>query len=43
VNHSAKEYVSGETHTNTIDAFWAMVRRTIEGTHIWVPCKHLPK
>ncbi|SDB52000.1 IS1595 family transposase [Bauldia litoralis] len=43
VNHTAKEWVRGETHTNTIEAFWSMVRRTIEGTHIWVSQKHLPK
>jgi transposase len=43
VNHSAKEYVRGEWHTNTIEGFWSMVRRTIEGTHIWVSPKHLPK
>ena len=30
-------------HTNTIEAFWAMVKRTIAGTHIWVSPKHLPK
>src|SRR5581483_1736869 len=43
VNHAAKEYARGEWHTNTIEAFWAMVRRTIAGTHIWVSAKHLPK
>jgi transposase len=43
VNHSEKEYVRGDTHTNTIEAFWAMVKRTIAGTHIWVSPKHLPK
>lgn len=43
VNHSAKEYVRGEWPTNTIEAFWAMVRRTIAGTHIWVSPKNLPK
>ena len=42
VNHSAKEYVRGPVHTNTIDAFWAMVKRTIAGTHVWVSPKHLP-
>lgn len=41
VNHSAKEYVRGEWHTNTIEAFWAMVQRTIAGTHIWVSPKYL--
>lgn len=43
VNHSAKEWVRGDTHTNNIEAFWRMVKRTIEGTHIWVSPKHLPK
>ena len=43
VNHAEKEYVRGDFHTNTIEAFWAMVKRTIAGTHIWVSPKHLPK
>jgi hypothetical protein len=43
VNHSAKEYVRGEWHTNTIEGFWSMVNRTVSGTHIWVSEKHLPK
>jgi transposase len=42
VNHAAKEWARGEWHTNTIEAFWAMVKRTIRGTHIWVSPKHLP-
>jgi hypothetical protein len=42
VNHSAKEYVRGEWHTNTIEGFWSMVKRTIQGTHIWVSPKWLP-
>jgi hypothetical protein len=43
VNHAAYEWVRGDTHTNTIEAFWGMVKRTIAGTHIWVSPKHLPK
>ncbi len=43
VNHMAKEWVRGKVHTNTIEAFWLMVKRTIEGTHVWVSPKHLPK
>lgn len=43
VNHSAKEYVRGNVHTNTIEGFWSMVQRTIAGTHIWVSKKHLSK
>jgi transposase-like protein len=41
VNHSAKEYVRGDVHTNTIEAFWANVKRGIKGTYVWVSKKHL--
>src|SRR4030081_1126312 len=33
VNHSAKEYVRGDVHTNTIESFWASVKRGINGTY----------
>ena len=44
VDHSKEEYVgpSGET-TNTIEGFFSQLKRTIEGTHIWVSKKHLCK
>lgn len=36
VNHSAKEYVRGEVHTNGIESAWAMLKRTYMGTyHRW--------
>jgi len=41
VDHSAKEYVRGDVHTNSIEAFWANVKRGIKGTHVWVSKKHL--
>ena len=41
VNHSKKEYVRGAVHTNTIEAFWANLKRGIKGTHVWVSKKHL--
>jgi transposase-like protein len=41
VDHSAKEYVRGDVHTNTIEAFWAAVKRGIRGTYVWVSKKHL--
>jgi transposase-like protein len=41
VNHKAKEYVRGDVHTNTIETFWANVRRSINGTYVWVSKKHL--
>lgn len=43
VNHSKKEYVRGPVHTNTIEAFWANLKRGINGTHVWVSAKHLQK
>ncbi len=43
VNHAAKEYVRGDVHTNTIEGFWAILKRGVAGAHIWVSQKHLPK
>lgn len=43
VNHSAKEYVSGDVHTNSIENFWSILKRGIRGCHIWVSPQHLPK
>lgn len=41
VNHSQGVYVSGDVHTNTIEGFWATVRRGIGGTYHSVSTKHL--
>lgn len=41
VDHSRKEYVRGDVHTNSIEAFWANVKRSIKGTHVWVSKRHL--
>ena len=43
VNHRAKEYVRGTVHTNTIEGFWANLKRGINGTYVWVSGKHLQK
>jgi transposase-like protein len=43
VNHSEKEYVRGEVHTNTIEGFWSIMKRSIRGTHVHVSRRHLPK
>lgn len=32
INHS-KEYVRGDTHTNNIEGFWALVKRAYLGQH----------
>jgi predicted RNA-binding Zn-ribbon protein involved in translation (DUF1610 family)/transposase-like protein len=42
VNHSAKEWVRGDAHTNNIEAFWSNLKRGIQGTYIHVSEKHLP-
>lgn len=41
VNHRIGEYVRGDIHTNTLEGFWALVQRSIQGTHVWVSPKHL--
>jgi transposase len=41
VNHRQGVYVSGTVHTNTIEGFWATVKRGIGGTYHAVSTKHL--
>jgi len=44
VNHSAGEYVGYQGATvNALEGFWAALKRGINGTHIHVSAKHLPK
>jgi len=43
VNHSAKQYVNGDCHTNTLEGFWAHLKKGIASTHIHVSPKHLDK
>ncbi|MHA3791622.1 IS1595 family transposase [Rhizorhabdus wittichii] len=44
VNHSGGEYVSAKGSTvNGIEGFWSQLKRGINGTHIHVSGKHLPK
>ncbi len=35
--------VAYKIHTNTIEGFWSIVKRTINGTHHWISKKHLQK
>lgn len=41
VNHSAKEYVRDDVHTNEVEAFWSIIKRSIRSTHVWVSPKYL--
>lgn len=44
VNHSKGQYVAkGGISTNSVEGFWAQLKRSIHGTHIHVSHKHLPK
>lgn len=42
INHSI-EYVRGNVHTNGIENFWSLLKRTIRGTYVSVEPYHLPK
>ena len=41
VHHAAKVYVYGTAHTNTIEGFWSLVKRGIDGVHHVVGHNHL--
>lgn len=40
INH-AEEYVRGNVHTNGIENFWALLKRTLKGTYVSVEPFHL--
>jgi ISXO2-like transposase domain/Transposase zinc-ribbon domain len=42
VDHMQGEYVRGEVHTQTLDSFWALLKRGIIGTYHNVSKKYLP-
>lgn len=41
INHSRREYVRGNIHTNAIEGFWSQLKRSISGTHHSVKGKTL--
>ncbi len=41
VNHGIAEYVRGNVHTNGIENFWTLLKRTIKGTYVSVEPFHL--
>ena len=43
VNHSAGEYVRGEAHTNTVESYFAVLKRGIMGTYHHVSPQHLKR
>jgi transposase-like protein len=42
VNHSHKEYVRGDVHTNTVESAWSLFDRAVVGSYHKVSRKHLP-
>ena len=43
VNHDVEEWARGDTHVNSIEGFWSILKRSIQGTHVHVSRKQLPK
>jgi transposase-like protein len=43
VNHELSEYVRGNVHTNNIECFWSVLKRTIGGTYTHVHPRHLDR
>ena len=42
VKHSAKEYVRGDVHTNTIEGAFSLFKRSVVGAYHHISKKHLP-
>jgi len=40
-NHSAKEWVNGAAHTNSIESVWAVLKRGLHGVYHHASAKHL--
>jgi transposase-like protein len=43
VHHTSKEYARGDVTTNTVEGFFAIMRRGLDGIYHSVSVKHLPK
>ena len=41
VNHSAKQFVDGMAHTNSIESVWAVLKRGFYGIFHWFSAKHM--
>lgn len=43
ISHSKKEYARGHIHTNTIENFWSVFKKTVYGTYHTVSEKHIQR
>lgn len=41
INHNIEQYVKGNVHTNTIENYWSVLKRTLGSTYIHVSKRHL--
>lgn len=41
VNHSANFYANGDLHTNSIEGFWSIAKKAVNGTYHYVSKKHM--
>jgi transposase-like protein len=41
INHSAKEWVRGDVHTNTAESVWSLFKRSVIGSYHQISVKHL--
>lgn len=41
INHGSGEYVKGDVHTNTLEGFWALLKRGVVGQYHYVTEKYL--
>jgi hypothetical protein len=42
VDHHRKQYVVGAVHTNTIEGFWSIFKRSVVGTFHKMSAKYMP-
>lgn len=43
INPSARQYVRGDVHTNSIESFWALFKRGFIGVYHWMSFKHMQR
>lgn len=41
IHHASRIYVMGDIHTNTVEGFWSLIKRSISGAHHSVSAKYL--
>lgn len=41
VNHNSEQYVNGDCHTNSMEGFWSLLKRGVNGIYHSISAKHL--